>query len=81
MTPGNSLWRAARWPSAVLLVGALGVVAATVLDEVWSSEWSLTIGAPSLWLLLPVGAVWLVAVVVRHLVRHRRSGSRGSGSV
>jgi len=68
------MWRTVRWPLVVLLVAAMGIVAATILDEVFSSEWSLTIGAPSLWVLLPVGAVWLVVAVVTHLVRSRRAG-------
>jgi hypothetical protein len=69
----HTLWRAVRWPLVILLVGMVGIVTATILDEVYSSEWSLTIGAPSLWFVLPVGAVWLVAVVVTHLVRNRRA--------
>jgi hypothetical protein len=47
----------------VLLLGIAGVVAATVFN---ASEWSLTIGAPSLWLVLPIGAIWLVAAIVNH---------------
>jgi hypothetical protein len=70
----HSLWRTIRWPLAVLLVGLAGVAAAFILDEVYSSEWSLTIGAPSLWFLVPIGAVWLVVAVVTHLVRNRRAG-------
>lgn len=69
MAPGRSLWRAVRWPSAVLVAGLVGIATATLLDERYSSEWSLTVGAPSLWLLLPVGAVWLVVAVVVHLRR------------
>ena len=41
----HSLWRSVRWPILVLAAGLAGVVAAFVLDEVFSSEWSLTIGA------------------------------------
>lgn len=74
MAHERSLWRAIRWPLVVLLVAAVGIAVATVLDEVYSSEWSLTIGAPSLWLLLPVGAVWLVVAVVVYVVRGRRAG-------
>jgi hypothetical protein len=72
MEPEQSLWRAVRWPLVVLLVGALGVAAAIVLDEVHSSEWWLTIGALSL-SVLAAGAVWLVVEVVAHLVRRRRA--------
>lgn len=74
MVVEHSPWRAVRWPLVVLLVGMVGIAAATILDEVYSSEWSLTIGAPSLWLLLPVGAVWLVVAIVTYLVRNRRAG-------
>jgi hypothetical protein len=74
MVVEHSLWRAVRWPLAVVLVGMVGIAAAIILDEVYSSEWSLTIGAPSLWVLLP-GAVWLAAAVVIYLV-HRRAGGR-----
>jgi hypothetical protein len=70
----HSLWRAVRWPLLVLLVGLVGVGVATVLDRVFGDELSLTIGAPSLWILLPVGAVWLVIAVVVHLVRRHRTG-------
>jgi len=73
MTQQHSLWHAVRWPVVVLLVGLVGVAVATILDEVYSAEWSLTIGAPSLWFLLPVGAVWLVVAVVVHLAHHRRT--------
>jgi hypothetical protein len=74
MAQQHSLWHAVRWPSVVLLVGVVGTVAATILDEVYASEWSLTIGAPSLWLLLPFGAVWLVVALVIHIAHHRRAG-------
>lgn len=73
MTSEHALWQTIRWPLAVLLVGAAGVVGATILDEVYSSEWSLTIGAPSLGLLLPIGAVWLVVALVTHFVHNRRT--------
>jgi hypothetical protein len=73
MVQEHSLWRAVRWPLVVLLIALVGIAAATILDEVYSSEWSLTIGAPSLWLLLPVGAVWLVGAVVTYLLHNRRA--------
>lgn len=68
----HALWRAIRWPLVVLLVAAVGITAAVILDEVYSSEWSLTIGAPFIWVLL-VGAVWLVGAVVTYLVHKRRA--------
>ena len=75
MVQEHSLWRAVRWPLVVLLVGLVGVAAAIILDEVYSSEWSLTIGAPSLWVLVP-GAVWFLVAVVIHLTHNRRAGGR-----
>lgn len=68
----RSLWRAIRWPLVVLLVATVGIVTAVILDEVYSSEWSLTIGAPFIWVLV-VGAVWLVVAVITYLVHKRRA--------
>lgn len=73
MEPKHPLWHAVMWPSVVLLVGLVGVVTAVVLDEVFSSEMSLTIGAPSL-IVLAVGAVGLVVAIVVYVVRNRRAG-------
>ena len=75
MVVAHSLWQAVRWPLVVVLVGMVGVAAAIILDEVYSSEWSLTIGAPSLWVLVP-GAVWFLVAVVIHLMHNRRAGGR-----
>ena len=75
MVVEHSLWRAVRWPLVVLLVGMVGIAAAIILDEVYSSEWSLTIGAPSLWVLVP-GAVWFLVAVLIHLMHNRRAGVR-----
>ena len=67
-----SLWRSIRWPLLVLLIGLAGLAAAMILDVAFGSEWSLTIGAPSLWFLLPIGGLWLVLAVVLHRLRNRR---------
>jgi|1185.fasta_scaffold1542178_2 hypothetical protein len=67
-----SLWQSIRWPLLVLLIGLVGLAAATILDVVFGSEWSLTIGAPSLWFLLPIGGAWLILAVVLHHMRNRR---------
>jgi hypothetical protein len=72
MELAHPLWRAIRWPLVVLTVGVVGVVAATILDAA-GSEWSLTIGAPSLVFLLPIGAVWLVFAVIGYFVGKRRA--------
>jgi hypothetical protein len=71
MQPERGLWRAVRWPLLVLLIAAVAVVVAIVLDRTASREWALTIGAPALTVLLPVGLVWLVVAVIVHAVRRR----------
>ena len=77
MVVEHSLWQAVRWPLVVVLVGMVGVAAAVILYEVYSSEWSLTIGAPSLWVLVP-GAVWFLVAVVIHLMHNHQAGGRSS---
>jgi hypothetical protein len=73
--PERGLWRAVRWPLLVLMVAGVGIVVATVLDRTAGNEWSLTIGAPALTVLLPVGLVWLVVAVIVYLVRRRGANS------
>ena len=46
-------------------------VAVAVLDRTAAHEWALTVGGPSLAVLLPVGLVWLLVAVIRHVVRQR----------
>jgi hypothetical protein len=72
-TPEGGLWRAVRWPLLVLAVAVVGVGVAAVLDRTDAREWALTIGAPALTVLLPVGLVWLLVAVVVHLVRQGAS--------
>jgi hypothetical protein len=64
--PRSELWRAIRWPLLVVAVAALGIVAAAALDRTAAREWALTIGGPSLVVLLPIGLIWLLVAVVRH---------------
>jgi hypothetical protein len=71
MQPERGLWRAVRWPLLVLLIAGVAVVVAIVLDRTASREWALTIGAPALTVLLPVGLVWLVVAVIVDVVRRR----------
>jgi hypothetical protein len=52
-------------------VAVVGVGVAAVLDRTDAREWALTIGAPALTVLLPVGLVWLLVAVVVHLVRRQ----------
>ena len=74
MAAGNGLWRAVRWPVLVLAVAVAAMAAATVLDRTVHREWALTIGAPALWVLLPLGTVWLVVAVLLYAVRPRGRG-------
>jgi hypothetical protein len=69
-----SLWRAVRWPLALLVIAGVAIATATVLDQ-FKNELSLTIGAPALTVLLPVGLVWLVVAVIVYAARRRRSRS------
>ena len=68
----RDLWRSVRWPLLVLAIAALGIGVATALDRTAAREWALTIGGPALTLLLPIGLVWLVAAVIRYVVKGRR---------
>jgi hypothetical protein len=74
MDAERSLWRAARWPVLLLAIAGVGIVVAAVLDRTAAREWALTIGAPALLVLLPIGVVWLLAVVVLWAVRGREPG-------
>ena len=71
MRPQPGLWRAVRWPLLILAVAAVAVGVAAALDRTDAREWALTIGAPALTVLLPVGLVWLLVAVVRQVVRRR----------
>ena len=89
MRSDRDLWPAVRWPLVVLAVAVVGIVVAAVLDRTAAREWALTIGGlrrpwgvvrlgPSLTVLLPVGLVWLLVAVIRHVVRQR--GGRPTSS-
>ncbi len=71
MRSDRDLWRAVRWPPLVLAAAIVGMVVAAVLDRTAAREWALTVGGPSLTLLLPVGLVWLLVAVIRYVVRQR----------
>ena len=68
---GHNLWRAVRWPLLVLAIADVGIGVATALDRTAAREWALTIGAPALTVLLPIGLLWLVMAVIRYVVRRR----------
>ena len=78
MRSDRDLWWAVRWPLLVLAVAVAGITAAAVLDRTAAREWALTVGGPSLTVLLPVGLVWLLVAVIRHVVRQR--GGRPTSS-
>jgi hypothetical protein len=71
----RDLWRAVRWPLLVLAIAGLGIGVAAALDRTAVREWALTIGAPALTVLLPVGLVWLVVAVIIYVVRRRGEGT------
>lgn len=80
MRSDGDLWRAVRWPLLVLAVGGVGFGVATALDRTPAlagsalRELSLPIGAPSLFILLPGGLVWLVVAVIMYVLKSRRGG-------
>jgi hypothetical protein len=76
MTSRANVWRTIRWPSLLLGVAVLGIAVAAVLDRTAAREWALTIGAPSLTILLPVGLLWLAVSIVYVLLRRRHPSSR-----
>jgi len=71
MPAGPDLWRAVRWPLLLVVVAGVGIAAAAVLDRTDAREWALTIGAPALTVLLPLGVLWLLVAVVVYAVRRR----------
>jgi hypothetical protein len=75
MQPKCGMWRAVRWPLLVLAIAGMGIGVATVLDRTARSEWALTIGAPALTVLLPIGLVWLVAAIIIYVVRRQGANS------
>jgi hypothetical protein len=72
----GNLWRAVRWPLLVLVVAVLGIVAAAALDQTAAREWALTIGGPTLVVVLPVGLLWLLVSLVRYVVQRRGTARR-----
>jgi len=71
------LWRLTRWPLLVLAVAGVLLAAAAILEQTPAYEWSLTIGAPALVFLAPLGALWLLLALIRYAIlrsggSHRR---------
>jgi hypothetical protein len=73
-TAQGGVWRAVRWPLAATTAAALLVVAAFVLDSGSGTarDYALVIGAPALYVLLPLALLWLAVA----LVRNARRGAR-----
>jgi hypothetical protein len=72
MATQSNLWRAVRWPAVLVAVACLGIVAAAILDRTEARELALTIGAPSLTILLPLGLLWLAVAVAIYVLQRRR---------
>jgi hypothetical protein len=62
----ETLWHAVRWPLVLIAMVGTGIGVAFLLDQTSgpTREWTLTIGAPSLTLLLPGGVLWLLVAVI-----------------
>lgn len=72
-THEQDLWTETRAPLVILAVAFAGIGIAFALDQTSAREYALTIGAPALTLLLPLGLVWLAVALAKHW---RRSTSR-----
>jgi hypothetical protein len=61
------------WPVIAVCVCGLLYLTATLLDSGGESsrDWALLIGAPTLYVLLPISVLWLVVVLVRSRRRVR----------
>jgi hypothetical protein len=75
------LRRSLRWPLIALGVVCALIAVAFGLDAgpPAGRDAALLIGAPAIWILLPLTGVWLVVAALRHLVRTRRPGNTGPG--
>ena len=71
----QDLWAATRAPLSILAVAVVGIGIAFALDQTSAREHALTIGAPALTLLLPLGLVWLGVALTLHW-RRRTSATR-----
>jgi hypothetical protein len=64
----SALWRSLRWPVTALVVVGLLLMLAFALDtgSEGARDAALLIGAPTLYLLLPLAVLWLIVALVRH---------------
>ncbi len=70
----GGLVRAVRLPVLAIVVAALAVGAAAVLDtgSATQRDYALVIGAPAFYMVLPLAVLWLLVAVVLHVCRHSR---------
>ncbi|WP_214369284.1 hypothetical protein [Pseudonocardia sp. H11422] len=73
-TPGSNLLRALRWPLlALLAVGLLiGMSFGLGSGSPAARDAALLLGAPALWVLLPLVVIWLLVALVRYLMGRGR---------
>jgi hypothetical protein len=77
MTDSNGgLLRAILPPLVVVAVGAVLIGIAFALEQTPAYEWSLTVGAPSVLVLLG-GLIWLGVMLIWYFVRSRSARHRG----
>jgi hypothetical protein len=69
----QGLWTAIRAPLSLVAVAVVGIGIAFALDQTSAREHALTIGAPALTVLLPLGLLWLAVALIRH--RRRRTAA------
>ncbi|WP_232661126.1 hypothetical protein [Pseudonocardia sp. TRM90224] len=67
----SGLLKAVRWPLTAVTIAAGLIVLAFVLDTGPTTvrELALTIGAPTLFFLLPAAVIWLIVAAVLHARR------------
>ena len=77
-TETAGLRRAIRLPVLAVVVAALAVAAAAVLDtgSARQRDYALVIGAPALYVVLPLAVLWLLTAIFVHV---RRRGDPRAG--
>jgi hypothetical protein len=67
-TARGGVWRSVRWPLAATGVAVLLVLVAFALDagSGTARDYALVLGAPALYVLLPLALLWLVVALVRY---------------
>ena len=69
--PSTTLWRSLRWPVGAMVVVGLLLILAFALDtgSERARDAALLIGAPTLYVLLPLAVLWLIVALIRHWQR------------